>query len=123
MKHEMSQRLCQLSAEVKHRNALNELRQLLTTTVEPYVDDSESSTCIHLAGMYWCMGDADCPGCQMDGSRGHVEVSAGHGDSPSIETDMETPENETVNVSTCRIELKMQDSPYILEIAMAEPTR
>ena len=30
-----------------------------------------------------------------------MEVSAGHGDSPSVETDMETPENETVNVSTC----------------------
>ena len=59
----------------------------------------------------------------MDGSRGHVEVSAGHGDGPSIETDMEMPENETVNVSTCRIELKMQDSPYILKIAMAKPTR
>ena len=59
----------------------------------------------------------------MDGSRGHVEVSAGHGDGPSIETDMETPENETVNVSMCQIELKMQDSPYILKIAMAKPTR
>ena len=36
---------------------------------------------------------------------------------------METPENETVNVSMCRIELRMQDSLYTLEIAMAKPTR
>ena len=59
----------------------------------------------------------------MDGLRGHVEVLAGDGDGSSIETDMETPENKMVNVSMCRIELKTQDSPYILEIVMAKPTR
>ena len=94
MKHETSQRLCRLSAEVERRDALNALRQLLMTTVEPYVNDGESSTHVCIAGTHWCVGDADRPGCRTDGSRGHAEVSAGHGDSLSVETDMETPENE-----------------------------
>ena len=123
MKHETSQRPCRLSAEVECRDALNELRQLLMTTVEPYVNDGKSSTHVCIAGTHWCVGDADRPGCRTDGSRGHAEVLAGHGDSPSIETDMETPENETVNVSMCRIERRTQDSPYTLEIVMAKPTR
>ena len=63
MKHEMSQGLCQLSAEVECRDALNKLRQLLTTMVKPYVNNDESSTCIRLTGMHWCVGDADRPGC------------------------------------------------------------
>ena len=63
MKHKTSQRLCQLSAEVECRDTLNKLRQLLTTTVKPYVNDDESSTHIRLAGTHWCVGDADRPGC------------------------------------------------------------
>ena len=48
--------------------------ELLTTTVEPYVDDGEPSTCIHLRGMHWCMGNANRSGCRADMPRGWMDT-------------------------------------------------
>ena len=140
---------------------MDESTELLTMSVEPYVEDSGDILCMHLRGTRMWPGNVNGPGSQMDGPRGqldmskgqadrprgwmdtlsmsdsaemavishgervstylgvrdakrpvqetdgvgiHVDASVGRTDTPSVETDVDTAENETRNVRRCQME-------------------
>ena len=45
------------------KGSTDELTELLTMSVEPYVEDGKLSACIRLGGMQMWPGDVDGPGC------------------------------------------------------------
>ena len=70
------------------------------------------------ASMYLSIGDTKCLVTEMDGVETHADASIGRRDIPSVETEMETAENDSTNVRRCRIDSKTQNSPYTLENEM-----
>jgi len=63
--------------ELERVDAQNELAQLLTTTIAPYVDDSDTNTCVHLRCVNWRTGSANSPGRETDVSNGQTDASRG----------------------------------------------
>ena len=161
-------------------DAPNELTELLTTTVEPYVEDGDTSVHVCLGGTSTRTGDTNGPGSQVDGSRGqtdeskglvdgsrgwmdtlnmsnsaeiacishndnldtylgaagmkrpvhetdgirnHVDAPIGRRDTPSVETETETAENERGNIRMGQIGSRTRDSPYTAEIEMFKHSR
>ena len=64
--------------------------KLLTTTVEPYVEDVDMNACICLGAMRWRANDASHLGCQTDVSKGQVDGPGGLMDAPSTSNEAET---------------------------------
>ena len=64
-----------------------------------------------------------CPVHETDGVRNHADMPIGHRDTPSIETETETAENERGNVRTGQIGLRTRDSPYMAEIETSKRSR
>jgi len=54
---------------VERKDALNELTQLLTMSIESESPDGSEISCICLGGTSWCAGDANHPGNDVDESR------------------------------------------------------
>ena len=52
-----------ISREAQPTDMQNEPTELLTTTVEPYVDDGDTSPLVRIGGTNWCAGSAKGPGC------------------------------------------------------------
>ncbi|KIM62609.1 hypothetical protein SCLCIDRAFT_24903 [Scleroderma citrinum Foug A] len=73
----------------------SESEMLVITSIESEDPDSGGIPCVHLRDMSWQTGDANCPGNQADGIESQMDVSSGHSDMPSIETNPTKPENET----------------------------
>ncbi|KIM53216.1 hypothetical protein SCLCIDRAFT_32076 [Scleroderma citrinum Foug A] len=67
--------------------ASNEPTELLTTTVEPYVDDGDTSPLVRIGGTNWCAGSAKGPGCQTDGSDCQTGMSSSQADAPRAQMD------------------------------------
>ena len=65
------------------------------------------------AGMYLAIGDAKHVIEVMDGVESHADTSTGHGDTPSVETDMIKPANETKTISIPRKKVKPPDLPVV----------
>ena len=80
--------------EVEQVDTLNKPTELLTMTVEPYVDDSDWNACVCLRGMQMRTDDANGPGnrvdassCQADGSSCKTDVSSNWADASRGQTD------------------------------------
>jgi len=101
--------------ELERVDAQNELVQLLTTTVEPYVSDGDTNACVHLKCTSWRAGDAN-------GSWSHADASSMHTDTHCGGNETETAENEAETVRTRQTDEEMQDSPNAREIATPKPT-
>jgi len=76
--------------ELERVDAQNELAQLLTTTVEPYVSDGDTNACVHLKCTSWRAGDANGPGRGTDGSRGQADGRRGWTDTLGVPNKAET---------------------------------
>ena len=87
--------------ELERIDAQNELTQLLTTTVEPYVNDGDTNACVHLKCTSWRAGDTNGVGDRTDGSKGQADVSRGRADESKGWTDTLDVANgaETTGVS------------------------
>ena len=79
----------------EHGDAPNELMELLTTMVEPYVEDGDTSVHVCLGGTSMRMGDTNGPGSQADGSRGQTDESKGLADGSRGWTDTLNMSNST----------------------------
>ena len=73
--------------EDEHRDALNELMQLLTQTAKLYVESGGDIPRVYLRGTRMWPGNANGPGSQMDGPRGQSDVLKGQADRPRGWTD------------------------------------
>ena len=86
-------------------------------------DASNASNKAEMAGMshgegvstYLSIGDMKRLVMETDGVETHADASIGCGDIPSVETEMETAENDSTNVRRCRIDSKTRNSPYMLK--------
>ena len=76
-----------ISREAQPTDTQNEPTELLTTTVEPYVDDGDTSPLVHIGGTNWCAGSVKGPGCQMDGSDCQTGMSSSQVDAPRAQMD------------------------------------
>jgi len=90
-----------LGRKLKRIDAQNKLTQLLTTTVELYVNDADTNACMHLKCTSWRAGDTNGIGDQMDGSKGQADVLRGRADESKGWTDTLDVSNgaETTGVS------------------------
>ena len=68
----------------------DELMELLTMSVEPYVEDGELSACVCLGGMRCHVGDANRLGNRADASSYQVDGLGGLTDAPSTSNGAET---------------------------------
>ena len=66
--------------------------------------------------MYLGAAGTKHPVHETDGVRNHADALIGHRDTPSIEMETETAENERGNIRTGQIGLRTRDSPYMAEI-------
>ena len=66
----------------------NDSKEFVTTSIKPYVENSNTNACIHLGDTHWCADDStngpgigtDTFSCQTDGLKGHMDaLSASNG--------------------------------------------
>ena len=79
----------------------DELTELLTMSVEPYVEDGEPSACVHLGGTRVRIDDANSLGCRTDESSGKADMSQGLTDGSGAQMDAPSAPNkaETTGIS------------------------
>ena len=80
-----------------------------------YPDGSEIPR-VRIGGTSW-------HACDIEGHGDLTEGLTVHMDGHSIETETETAENDSRNVSKCQTEAQTRDSPYMAEIEMSKRSR
>ena len=79
-----------ISREAQPTDTQNEPTELLTTTVELYVDDGDTSPLVRIGGTNWCAGSTKGPGCQTDGLDCQADAPRAQMDAPSTLNKAET---------------------------------
>ena len=79
----------------------DKLTELLTMSVEPYVENGEPSACVHLGGTRVHIDDANSLGCRTDELSGKVDMSQGLTDRLGVQMDAPSVPNkaETTGIS------------------------
>ncbi|KIM68541.1 hypothetical protein SCLCIDRAFT_20448 [Scleroderma citrinum Foug A] len=75
--------------EIEQMDTLNEPTELLMTTVEPYVEDTDVNARVCLGATRWHACDVEGPGSQADGSMGQADGSGVQTDAPSTSNEAE----------------------------------
>ena len=80
--------------EQRGEGGTDEPTELLTMSVEPYVEDGEPSACVHLGGTRVRIDDANSLGCRTDESSGKADMSQGLTDGSGAQMDAPSAPNK-----------------------------